>query len=181
MIREEVWSRSVWYALSMALMHALREISSNEDADTKMLSVARFEKVSSKYTKILDEGRTELPECPPRKGKRGRIPKCEAEKLHEAFVKYKNDTLRFAKLSEVPFSNNRAYADNALQGIDFIGAHCAVCRHSYGCLTQSDWLLSRQLSGIGNKINLLLCFISFQRIELCNDEIAEPTKSFLSS
>ncbi len=111
MIREEVWSRSVWYALSMALMHALREISSNEDADTKMLSVARFEKVSSKYTKILDEGRTELPECPPRKGKRGRIPKSEAEKLHEAFVKYKNDTLRFAKLSEVPFSNNRAYAD----------------------------------------------------------------------
>ncbi len=82
------------------------------DADTKRLSAARFEKVSSKYTKILDIGKTELPPRPPCKGKRDRIPKSEGEKVHEAFVNYKNEILCFAKRSDVPFSNNLDYADN---------------------------------------------------------------------
>ena len=101
------------------LLDTCKEVS---DADTKRLCAARFEKVSSKYTKILDDGKTELPPRPPRTGKRGRIPKSEAEKLHEAFVKFKNEILRFAERSEVPFSNNRAYADIGIVELNMTSA-----------------------------------------------------------
>ena len=64
-----------------------------------------------KFTTILDEGRMELSARPPRKGKKGRKPRSEAEKLLDAFVSFKDEILRFAKRREVPFSNNQAYAD----------------------------------------------------------------------
>lgn len=50
------------------------------------------------------------------------MPKSEAEKVHEAFVNYKNEILCFAKRSEVPFSNNLDYADI---GIAY-GSYCFV-------------------------------------------------------
>ena len=100
------WSVIPYMSLLYRGRTTCKEVS---DADTKRLGAARFEKVSSKYTKILDDGKTELSARTPRKGKRSRIPKSEAEKLHEAFVNYKDEILRFTERSEVPFSNNRAY------------------------------------------------------------------------
>ena len=55
--------------------------------------------------------RAELPPRPPRKSSRGQAPKSEAEKLHRAFVDYKNEILRFARQPEVPFTNNRSERD----------------------------------------------------------------------
>ena len=44
------------------------------DADAKKLSETRFEEVSMRYRAILTEGRRELPERPPRKGKKAASP-----------------------------------------------------------------------------------------------------------
>ncbi len=81
------------------------------DAETKILCETRFEKVSRRYRAILNERKKELPERPPRKGKKSPIPKPEAEKLLLAFVDYKDQILRFAKRREVPFTNNRSERD----------------------------------------------------------------------
>ena len=90
------------------LLDACKEVGKSE---TKMLSTARFEAVNSKYATNLDYGKTELPERPSRTGKRGRIPKSETEKLLDAFVRYKDEILRYEERRDVPFTNNRAYAD----------------------------------------------------------------------
>ncbi len=47
--------------------------------------------------------RTELPERPSRKARRGQVP----EKRHQAFIDYQTEILRFARLVEVPFTNHR--------------------------------------------------------------------------
>ena len=73
----------------------------------RRLSAARIEEVSSKYTTILEKGKAELPERPPRKNKRGRIPKNEVKKLLDAFVSCKDEIRRFAKRLEALFSNNQ--------------------------------------------------------------------------
>ena len=76
-----------------------------------ILGETRFGKVSALYDAILEQGRAELPPRPPRKSSRGQAPKSEAEKLHRAFVDYKNEILRFARQPEVPFTNNRSERD----------------------------------------------------------------------
>ena len=81
------------------------------DADAKKLSEARFEEMRVRYRAILTEGRRELPERPPRKGQKGRIPKSEAEKLLDASKIYKPEILCFACHSEGPLSNSRAERD----------------------------------------------------------------------
>ena len=132
------------------LLDTCKEVS---DADTKRLCAARFEKVSSKYTKILDDGKTELPPRPPRTGKRGRIPKSEAEKLHEAFVKYKNEILRFAERSEVPFSNNRAERDIRMAKVrQKISGTFRNVKHAHAYCRISSYLQSMSLQGYSSLV-----------------------------
>ncbi len=62
-----------------------------------------FQKGSARSRAILEPGRTELPERPPRKGRCGQVPK----KRHQAFIDYQKEILRFARPDEVPFTNHR--------------------------------------------------------------------------
>ena len=80
-------------------------------SDDKVLSPTRLKWVWALWDAILEEGLAELPEPPPRKGKRGKWPKSKAEKLHQALVKHKNEVLCCTLRPEVPFTNNRAERD----------------------------------------------------------------------
>lgn len=73
-----------------------------------MLSAARFKKVNSKYTTILDEDKFKLPEHPLRTRKKVEFPKANQKNCSMLSSNTKNTILHFAKRSEVPFRNNQA-------------------------------------------------------------------------
>jgi len=78
----------------------------------KKLSDEEYAKLQKRYRNILTRGGKELPEIPkPKKPKRGKIAKSDAHNLWERLKKYESAVLLFAKLSYVPFTNNRAERD----------------------------------------------------------------------
>ena len=81
------------------------------ETDEKVLSEARCQEVAARFRVICEDGKEELSVRPPHQGKHGKIPKTDAENLLDAFVQYETEILRFAKCSEVPFTNNRAERD----------------------------------------------------------------------
>lgn len=91
--------------LRRLLLDTCKEVS---ETDGKALSPARFDAVAARYRAILADGAKELPERPARTGKRGKIPKSEAEKLLDALVRHEEAVLCFARRREVPFTNNAA-------------------------------------------------------------------------
>ena len=81
--------------------------------DAKALDEPALKALRKRYRTILTKAKRELPEPPERTdGKRGRIARSDAENLHEALIKHEDEALRFARDPDVPFTNNRAYADN---------------------------------------------------------------------
>lgn len=78
----------------------------------KCLSPAEYHKLCQCYRYILAKGEKELPPIPPRqKGKRGRVAKSDAHNLWDRLQRHENAVLLFAKLPQVPFTNNRAERD----------------------------------------------------------------------
>lgn len=78
----------------------------------KSLSKRQYARLQKRYRNILTRGKKELPEIPEKEnGKRGKIAKSDAHNLWERFEKYEKEVLLFAKLSFVPFTNNRAERD----------------------------------------------------------------------
>ena len=90
------------------LREACREVAKSEN---KVLSEKAFKAVRKRYRTILTQGGKELPEPPPRTGRRGRIARSDAENLLEALKKYETEVLRFVRNPDVPFTNNRAERD----------------------------------------------------------------------
>ena len=79
---------------------------------SKRLTEREYKNLQKRYRNILTRGEKELPPIPPRqKGKRGRIAKSDAHNLWERLKKHETAVLLFAKLSHVPFTNNRAERD----------------------------------------------------------------------
>ncbi|MCP4210018.1 MAG: IS66 family transposase, partial [Halieaceae bacterium] len=79
---------------------------------SKRLTKKEYKNLQKRYRDILTRGAEELPPIPPRqKGKRGKIAKSDAHNLWERLKKHEAAVLRFAKLSHVPFTNNRAERD----------------------------------------------------------------------
>lgn len=79
---------------------------------SKQLSHGEYVKLQKCYRTILTRGEKELPEIPPRsEGKRGRIAKSDAHNLWERLKEHETAVLLFAKVSHVPFTNNRAERD----------------------------------------------------------------------
>jgi transposase len=78
----------------------------------KCLNEKDFERLLKCYQSILAKGKEELPIIPKKPdGRRGRIAKSDAHNLWERLEKHEASVLLFAKLSYVPFTNNRAEQD----------------------------------------------------------------------
>ena len=85
------------------------------ELDAKALDEAAFKAARKRYRTILAQAKRELPPTPARiDGKRGRVAKSDAQNLHEALAKHEDEALRFAREPDVPFTNNRAHADNRI-------------------------------------------------------------------
>jgi hypothetical protein len=79
---------------------------------SKKLNAREYRNLQRRYRNILARGEMELPPIPARQnGKRGRIAKTDAHNLWERLKLYETAVLLFAKLSHVPFTNNRAERD----------------------------------------------------------------------
>jgi transposase len=80
--------------------------------DSKHLTTTEYKNLRKRYRNILTRGEKQLPPIPPRaNGTRGPIAKSDAHNLWERMKRYEDAILLFAKLPEVPFTNNRAERD----------------------------------------------------------------------
>ena len=130
------------------LPDACKEVS---DSGAKALCDARFKETTTRFRAICDEGRKELPEPPPRQGERGRLPKSEAEKLPDAFVRHENEVLRFAGQSAVPFANSRAERDERMSKAEQkAGGTFRNAVHADACCRVSSCLQSMSRQGFGS-------------------------------
>ena len=101
---DHAWARR----MHKLLREACREVAKSEN---KVLSEKQFKAIRKRYRTILAQGRKELPEPPPRTGRRGRIARSDAENLLAALKKHETEVLRFVRNPDVPFTNNRAERD----------------------------------------------------------------------
>jgi len=79
------------------------------DSKEKCLDDVEYSNLQKRYRNILTRGEKELPPIP--ESKKGKIAKSDAHNLWERLKKYEKEVLLFAKLSYVPFTNNRAERD----------------------------------------------------------------------
>jgi hypothetical protein len=80
--------------------------------ESKHLCESEYKNLRKRYRNILTRGEKQLPPIPPRRnGKRGRLAKSDAHNLWERLKRHEEAVLLFAKLSHVPFTNNRAERD----------------------------------------------------------------------
>lgn len=78
----------------------------------KKLTQKEYDKLQRRYRHILTRGENEMPAIPPKpKTQRGKMAKSDAHNLWERLQTYEEAVLLFAKLAEVPFTNNRAERD----------------------------------------------------------------------
>ena len=76
------------------------------------LSKARVSYYEKRYSRVLRNGRAELPIiAAPTKTKRGRVKQHKAKNLHDRLVFHKHKTLAFVYDLSVPFDNNLAEWD----------------------------------------------------------------------
>ncbi len=79
---------------------------------SKKLTDKEYKNLQKRYRNILTRGGKELPPIPPKQnGKRGKVAKSDAHNLWERLKKHESAVLLFAKVSHVPFTNNRAERD----------------------------------------------------------------------
>lgn len=101
------------YAWAANLKRLLQQTCSRVSRrKSKTLTRREYKNLQKRYRSILTRGEKELPPIPPRhNGKRGRIAKSDAHNLWERLKTHESAVLLFAKLSHVPFTNNRAERD----------------------------------------------------------------------
>ncbi len=101
------------YAWASNMKRLLQEICAIvAKRKSKRLTKKEYKSLQKRYRDILTRGAEELPPIPPRQnGKRGKIAKSDAHNLWERLKKHETAVLLFAKLSHVPFTNNRAERD----------------------------------------------------------------------
>jgi transposase len=79
---------------------------------SKQLTEKEYKDLQKRYRNILTRGEKQLPPIPPKQnGKRGKVAKSDAHNLWERLKNYETAVLLFAKVSHVPFTNNRAERD----------------------------------------------------------------------
>ena len=95
--------------LTKLLQETCKKVSKSK---SKKLSSKENANLVKRYRAIITRGEKEMPEIPLRvDGKRGRIAKSDAHNLLERLKTHEEAVLMFAKVSYVPFTNNRAERD----------------------------------------------------------------------
>ena len=73
------------------------------------LSMRHYKRIARCYKAILEQGRSEMPQIPPRKkGQRGPLARSDAHNLHQRLVVQRKNVLRFTRRADTPFTNNRS-------------------------------------------------------------------------
>ncbi len=99
------WARN----MKRLLQRTCRLVSKKTE---KKLTDNEQAKLQKLYRAILAQGQKELPGIPPKpSGQRGKIAKSDAHNLWERLHTHEQAVLLFAKIPEVPFTNNRAEQD----------------------------------------------------------------------
>ena len=69
------------------------------------LSMRHYKRIARCYKAILEQGRSEMPQIPPRKkGQRGPVAKSDAHNLHQRLVVQRKNVLRFTRRADTPFT-----------------------------------------------------------------------------
>ena len=102
------------------------------------LSMRHYKRIARCYKAILEQGRSEMPQIPPRKkGQRGPVAKSDAHNLHERLVVQRKNVLRFTRRADTPFTNNRSERDirmakvkqkvsGCFRTVSFAHAYCRI-------------------------------------------------------
>jgi len=94
------------------LLEAKTEIEIVLERGQIQLSEERINYYDKRYSRILRQGRCELPELEPAlEEKRGRKAQHKVKNLHDRLVQHKHETLAFVYDLSVPFDNNQAERD----------------------------------------------------------------------
>ena len=105
------WARK----MHKLLLIARRQVSRRPQ---QRLSMRHYKRIARCYKAILEHGRKEMPEIPPRKkGQRGPVAKSDAHNLHQRLVVQRKNVLRFTRRADTPFTNNRAYSEFGITSI----------------------------------------------------------------
>ena len=105
---------------------------------SKRLTGNEYKNLQKRYRNILTRGAKQLPPIPPRQnGKRGRVAKSDAHNLWERLKKHETAVLLFARLSYVPFTNNRAERDLRMSKVKQKVSGCFRTRKQ-ACLRPRD-------------------------------------------
>jgi transposase len=95
--------------MKVLLLETCKKVSKRK---SKRLSKNQYVNLQKRYRNIVTRGEAELPAIPPKtNGKRGKIAKSDAHNLLERLKEHEPAVLLFAKLTDVPFTNNRAERD----------------------------------------------------------------------
>lgn len=94
------------------LLEAKTEVDTATESGATELDESRIHYFSSRYSRILREGRSELPILDaPKIRKRGRVKQHKVKNLLDRLVNHKHETLAFVYDLSVPFDNNLAERD----------------------------------------------------------------------
>ena len=92
------------------MMNLLIEIKKEKD-DTGFISLERQKLFTQNYHAILDKGQAECPISEHQEPKKGRIKKSKSRNLLERLRDFENETLRFMREINIPFTNNQGERD----------------------------------------------------------------------
>ena len=99
------WARKMHKLLLIARRQVIRR-------PQQRLSMRHYKRIARCYKAILEHGRKEMPEIPPRKeGQRGPVAKSDAHNLHQRLAVQRKNVLRFTRRADTPFTNNRSERD----------------------------------------------------------------------
>ena len=102
------------------------------------LSMRHYKRIARCYKAILEQGRSEMPQIPPRKkGQRGPVARSDAHNLHQRLVVQRKNVLRFTRRADTPFTNNRSERDirmakvkqkvsGCFRTVSFAHAYCRI-------------------------------------------------------
>lgn len=139
------------------LKAACKSVTKNKD---KCLDEKAYLKLQQCYRAILTRGEKELPAIPNKpNGRRGKIAKSDAHNLLERFQKHEAAILLFAKLTHVPFTNNRAERDLRMGKVKQKISGCfRVEKYAHAYCRISSYLQTMQNKGINPLIAISMAF-----------------------
>jgi transposase len=102
-----------WAArLKACLLEANEEVTAAKTRGATELPARRLQYFSGRYSRILREGREELPLLPARHaGQRGRAKQHKVKNLHDRLRDHKTEVLAFLYDFSIPFTNNQGEQD----------------------------------------------------------------------